>query len=154
MIYILRAAGFQLTRSSVLDTVVNLAARYLMVLASATARNWAVHGDGEREPQLEDVRRAMEECGLLRPQLHVTDEDWEGDEDTRGVEAFVDWFMGDANREIQRIAGMGKGADTDGLGNVQVDGFTNGMDFLTRKATCELRLSQSPMLTDSRCFQS
>lgn len=129
-LYILRAAGFHSTRSSVADAVANLAARYLLVLASTTAGHWESRGERSSEPQLEDVRRALEEWGAFRPQLHATEEEWRGEEDLRGVGAFVDWFTGEANREIQRIAGMGKGADTLGLGNVQLDELNN-VDFLT-----------------------
>ena len=129
-LHVLRAAGFHSTRSSVADAVANLAARYLLVLASTTADHWESRGDRSSEPQLEDVRRALEEWGALQPQLHATEEEWRGEEDLRGVGAFVGWFTGDANREIQRIAGMGKAADTLGLGNVQLDELNN-VDFLT-----------------------
>lgn len=53
-----------------------------------------------------------------------------GEEDTRGVEAFIDWVMGDANREIQRISGMGKAGNEDGLGTVQTDPSAGAKDFL------------------------
>lgn len=131
VLHILRAAGFHSTRPSVLDSFTDLAARYMMVLAETTATYYASHDFPSGPPQIEDVRRAMEDCGVFRPQLHVTEEDWQGEEDLRGVEAFVEWFVGDVNREIMRIAGTGTSKDGGALDTVKVDGTGNGDDFLT-----------------------
>lgn len=134
VLHILRAAGFHSTRSSVVDSLVDLAARYMMVLADATATHYASH-DHLSGPEIEDVRRAMEDCGVFRPQLHVTEEEWRGEEDLRGVEAFMEWFGSDVNREIMRIAGTTTSKDGGALDTVKVDGTGNGDDFLTGKRT-------------------
>ncbi|KAI9829604.1 MAG: hypothetical protein M1838_005883 [Thelocarpon superellum] len=125
ILQILRAAGFHSTRPSVLDTVVDLAARYLDLLASTTAAQSANHVHFP-EPQLEDVRVAMEECGVFRPQRTVAEDEWQGEEDLRGLEAFLDWARGDVNQEIRRIAGMVGKPDA-----VNVETTVAGEDFLT-----------------------
>ncbi|KAI9847408.1 MAG: hypothetical protein M1837_002597 [Sclerophora amabilis] len=112
ILHILRAAGFHSTRPSVLETVVDLAARYLTLLASTTASITASNANLPEAPQLVDVRMAMQECGAFRPQLAASEELWlvtgdgEEEEDVRGVIAFVDWVLGEGNREIRRVAGM------------------------------------------------
>ncbi len=106
VLHILRAAGYHSTRPSVLDTLTDLAARYMFVLAQTTVKN-AVVKQGEPELALEisvqDVRMAMEECGALLPGLVEEDQDFFG-EDTSGVEDFVLWATGPKNREIRRVA--------------------------------------------------
>lgn len=106
IIQILRAAGFHATRPSVLDTVTDLSANYLMILASSAAAHAANSHPGDPIPALEDVYQALQDVGALRPQLRDWEEDWQGEEDTRGLDAFLSWFSGPANREIRRIAGF------------------------------------------------
>lgn len=106
IIQILRAAGFHSTRPSVLDTVADLTARYMMILASATASHTANAHPEDPVPVLEDIYQALQDAGALRPQLRGWEEDWEGVEDVRGLEGFLSWFSGPANREIRRIAGF------------------------------------------------
>lgn len=106
IIQILRAAGFHATRPSVLDTMTDLVANYLMILASsATAHASNAHPD-DPTPVLEDIYQALQDAGALRPQLRDWEEDWQGEEDTRGLDSFLNWFSGSANREIRRIAGF------------------------------------------------
>ena len=114
-----------------LDTVAELAARYLMLLANTTAMHYSCDEHFSSEVRIEDVRMAMEDCGVFRPQLHTTEEEWLGEEDLRGVESFVDWFGGDVNREIMRVAGAGPSRETGALDAAQVDGLGAGNDFLT-----------------------
>ncbi|KAF4287456.1 hypothetical protein CNMCM8689_008768 [Aspergillus fumigatus] len=108
IIQILRAAGFHATRPSVLDTLADLTARYMMILASSVASHAAnAHpNDPAPAPVLEDVYQALQDVGALRPQLREWEEDWQGEEDTRGLENFLGWFTGPANREIRRVAGF------------------------------------------------
>jgi transcription initiation factor TFIID subunit 3 len=105
MIHILRAAGFHTTRPSVLDTLCDLFIRYLTLLASSTATHAALNHN-ESQIELEDVTMAMQEVGVFKPQLSAAEEAWRGEEDMRGVEGFLDWVMGEHNKEIQRIAGL------------------------------------------------
>ena len=52
-----------------------------------------------------DILLALQDAGALRPQMKSFEEDWRGEEDLRGLDAFLSWFTGPANREIRRIAG-------------------------------------------------
>ncbi|KAI9776570.1 MAG: hypothetical protein M1839_009474 [Geoglossum umbratile] len=104
ILHILRAAGFQSTRPAVLDALTDLAARYMLLLAHTTAMQCAANSSPV--PTLQDVYIAMIEVGLFQPQMDACEEDWLGEEDTRGLNAFVDWATGNGNREIRRIAGL------------------------------------------------
>lgn len=136
ILHILRAAGFHSTKPSVLDALVDITARYIMLLARNTAYYTIAAGDHFPVPQVQDVRLAMQDCGVFRPQMTAADESWlseeEGGEDMRGLNAFLDWVRGDANGEIMRIAGMaaGKGArSTDIAAATTATGV--GEDYLT-----------------------
>ncbi|KAL8935588.1 MAG: hypothetical protein Q9216_005355 [Gyalolechia sp. 2 TL-2023] len=105
MLHILRAAGYHATRPDVLDTVVDLAARYLSMLASkAAAHGQQNHSDSALT--VADVRMALEDVGALRPQISAMEERIRGQEDLRGIEAFLNWMRGDEHREIRKIAGL------------------------------------------------
>lgn len=115
VLQILRAAGFNYTRSTVLDTITDLAARYLLLLASTTAQH-AFNTHNDYAPTVQDARLALLEVGAFRPQLNVLEERAKGVEevngetvlfeDMRGVDGFVNWARGPANKEIRRIAGL------------------------------------------------
>jgi Bromodomain associated len=115
VLQILRAAGFNYTRNAILDTITDLAARYLLLLASATAQH-AFNNHNDYVPTVQDVRLALLEVGAFRPQLSVLEERAKGVEeingetvpfeDMRGVDGFVNWARGPANQEIRRIAGL------------------------------------------------
>ena len=115
VLQILRATGFNYTRNAVLDTVTDLAARYLLLLGSATAQH-AFNNHNDYVPTVQDVRLALLEVGAFRPQLSVLEERAKGVEeingetvpfeDMRGVDGFVNWARGPANKEIRRIAGL------------------------------------------------
>lgn len=119
IIQILRAAGFHATRPSVLDTIADLTARYMMILASSATTHAANAHPHNPVPTLEDIYQALQDAGALRPQLRDWEEDWAGEEDIRGLEGFLGWFTGPTNREIRRIAGFlpteGDVVDTDFL---------------------------------------
>ena len=104
IIQILRAAGFHATRPSVLDTVTDLAARYMLLLASSVVGHASNAHPDDPVPVLEDLYQALQDVGALRPQLGDWEEDWAGEEDLRGLDGFLSWFSGPANREIRRIA--------------------------------------------------
>lgn len=107
ILQILRAAGFHATRPSVLDTLADLAARYLLLLGTSAAAHAAnSHPDTASTLVLEDVYQALQDVGALRPQLREWEEEWQGEEDLRGLDAFLGWFSGPANREIRRVAGF------------------------------------------------
>jgi transcription initiation factor TFIID subunit 3 len=126
IIQILRSAGFHSTKSSVLDTLTDLAARYLQLLAYHTALH-AQHNHNDLIPDVTDVRLALMDVGALRPQLSAMEEQWRGKEDMRGVENFLSWAKGENCKEIRRVAGMIK---TEGE-VVDVEGVEGNEDFLT-----------------------
>ncbi|OAP63966.1 hypothetical protein AYL99_03193 [Fonsecaea erecta] len=128
VLQILRAAGFSSARPVVIDTVTDLAARYLLLLASSTAQN-AFNTHNTFVPTVQDVRLALAQAGALVPQMNTVEESLKGDveivegvwvpfEDLRGVEAFVNWAHGPINKEIRRIAGFGDDANVEEIAAV------------------------------------
>ena len=118
VLQILKATCFNHAKPAVVETVTDLAARYLLLLASSTAQN-AFNTHNDLVPTIQDVRLALSEAGALYPQMSTAEESLRGDvevagemlpfEDLRGVKAFVDWAQGPVNKEIRRIAGYGGG---------------------------------------------
>ncbi|KZZ94502.1 bromodomain associated protein [Ascosphaera apis ARSEF 7405] len=116
ILQILRAAGFQAARPTVIDTLTDLAARYLLLLAESTASHIDLSHPEVPAPNLVDVLYALREAGSLRPQLSDCEEWSRGEEDTRGVDALVGWMMGEnvgggvgevgMGKEIRRVAGF------------------------------------------------
>ncbi|MCJ1474267.1 hypothetical protein MMC13_002925 [Lambiella insularis] len=125
VLHILRAAGFHATRPAALETLVDLASRYLTLLAKQTASH-AFTNHNEAVPTIMDVRMALQDVGALRPQIGSMEEQSVGGEDTRGMEGFLRWMSGDENREIRRVAGM---IGTEG--EVDVEASNEREDFLT-----------------------
>jgi len=87
----------------VLDTLTDLAARYLYLLAQSTAAHASINHT-ELEISIQDVRMAMQDCGALAPEKVQEEEDFDGEEDMRGIDAFLEWARGAGNREIRRVA--------------------------------------------------
>lgn len=131
VLHILRASGFHFGKPSAVDTVVDLTARYLTLLAERTVYN-AYSNHNESSPNITDVRMAMQDCGLLVPTMTAGEEEWKqilrkplefyneesgareaeerrrNLEDTADVHEFINWVKGDQNKEIRRIAGIYK----------------------------------------------
>jgi hypothetical protein len=131
VLHILRATGFQHGKPSAVDTIVDLTARYLSLLAERTAYN-AFSNHNDLTPDITDVRMAMQDCALLVPTMTAGEELWKeilrkpldeynpetgareneearrDAEDTADVTEFIEWVMGDQNQEIRRIAGTYK----------------------------------------------
>ncbi|KAK4101642.1 hypothetical protein N658DRAFT_425030 [Parathielavia hyrcaniae] len=144
ILQILRATGYHGAKTSVLDSVTDLAARYLLHLCRLTALS-ATHNNADTSsppllfmtttssddpsaataalpllppppppppipnpavpaPTLVDVRMALQRAGALLPERILEEQETLGEEDTRGVEAFVAWATGPLSREIKRIA--------------------------------------------------
>ncbi|KAJ5900071.1 hypothetical protein N7495_004815 [Penicillium taxi] len=106
IIQILRAQGFHSAPPSVLESIQDLTARYIMLLANSTALHAANAHPGQQSPTLEDFYQALQDAGALRPQLRDWEEDWAGTEDMRGLESFLGWITGPEHREIRRVAGF------------------------------------------------
>ncbi|KAK5681064.1 hypothetical protein LTS10_006824 [Elasticomyces elasticus] len=173
IIHLLRAAGFHSTKPSVLDTVTNIAERYLLLLASTTAR-YASLSHNDPIPTVTDVRLALAECGALIPAESATEEAWReimrvpieemgkavprggearmraekrkrDEEDVRDVAEFKRWFDGKEHAEARRVAGMVPDEST-GVPAVGVGGgVVQAEDFLT-----VLKKKQSKVGDDSR----
>lgn len=117
VLQVLRAAGFNHARPAVVDTVTDLAARYLLLIASSTAQN-AYITHNSFVPSIQDVRLALSEAGALFPQLSAAEEllrppeelgsgEMVPFEDLRGINGFVAWAQGEVNKGIRRVAGFG-----------------------------------------------
>ncbi|KAL8965666.1 MAG: hypothetical protein Q9183_003745 [Haloplaca sp. 2 TL-2023] len=103
ILHILRAAGFHAAKPAVIDTLVDLAARYLTLVASkAAAHSQENHNDLVLTTT--DMRMALQDVGALWPQKTAMEEHITGQEDLRGIEAFVKWMEGEEHQEIRRIA--------------------------------------------------
>ena len=70
---------------------------------------------------------ALQDVGALRPQVSQMEEQLGFDDDMRGLDAFLAWVRGDANKEIRRIAGLER---TEG-DMVEVEVGAEREDFLT-----------------------
>lgn len=160
ILHTLRAAGFHSTKPSVLDTLLNLAERHLVLLASTTAQH-AVSSHNDPVPTISDVRMALSDCGVLIPLEGAAEEAWKermriplaemadvpkagkqrmiaekrkrDDEDTEDVREFARWYDSSQYREIKRVAGLEK--DLNVLGAVPLIGVGGSVvkedDFFT-----------------------
>ncbi|KAG5979667.1 hypothetical protein E4U55_004901 [Claviceps digitariae] len=114
ILQILRASGFHSARPSVVDSLTDIAARYLTALCLSTASH-AVHNHGDAaDYNVVDVRMALQEVGALQPQRTGMEMAWLEDEeedmkqDGRAVDEFVGWFAGQRMRELMDM-GVGDG---------------------------------------------
>ena len=108
VLHILRAAGYHSAKPAAIDTLVDLTVRYLCLLSSTTAEH-ALRNHNEPTPDITDVRMALQDVGAFYPQMSEMEEQVKGQEDLRGVEAFVKYFQSTAHHEILRIAGLAAG---------------------------------------------
>lgn len=65
---------------------------------------YASHNGSEDNPQIFDLRMALQYMGALLPERHEMEQFYTGVEDTRGTDDFISWFGGHESREIRRIA--------------------------------------------------
>jgi transcription initiation factor TFIID subunit 3 len=129
ILHILRAAGFQATRPAAVDTLVDIASRYLCLLASHTSTHASINHN-DLIPTVTDVRMALEDVGALRPQIGAMEEQCSGEEDTRGMNAFLKWMMGEENKQIRRIAEL-LGTE----GEVDIEAGVEKEDYLTSNSS-------------------
>ncbi|KAI5466793.1 hypothetical protein BGZ63DRAFT_398425 [Mariannaea sp. PMI_226] len=116
ILQILRATGYHSTRPAVLDSITDLAARYLSMLCQTTADH-AVHNNGGcADFTIVDVRMALQDVGALLPERIATEEEVYGEEDLRGVNEFIEWFSGQRMKEMMEFGnGDGESDATDYL---------------------------------------
>ena len=137
IIQILRAQGFSGAKPSVVDTLTDIAGKYIVLLATR-ALTYAHTSHVEPHLDITDVRMAMVDCGILQPSTTASQEVWRellrkpveeypdrnqlhqavlaerDEEDTEDVTAFVKWFRSNAYREIVRVAGLLQEEDING----------------------------------------
>ncbi|OAA68603.1 bromodomain associated protein [Niveomyces insectorum RCEF 264] len=129
VLQILRAQGYHAARTSVVDALTDLAARYLTVLCETTAR-YTAHNSTTATglvPSIVDVRMALEDCGAVAPPSPFEGPQWAG-EDTRNIDEFIDWVCGPRNREIKRVALDGDDENTDYLSALKKKHSKTGED--------------------------
>ncbi|EFY88644.1 hypothetical protein J3458_003370 [Metarhizium acridum] len=108
ILQILRSTGYHSAKPSVVDSLTDIAARYLAALCEKTASH-AIHNQGDAgDYTVVDVRLALQEVGALLPEKTATEQSWLGEEDTRGVDEFIEWFSGQRMTEFMEI-GIGDG---------------------------------------------
>lgn len=129
ILHILRAAGFHAARPGAVDVLADLATRYLELLATKTAEYAELTHNGTL-PTTTDARMAMQYAGLLKPELHPSEEQLYEDDDMRGISSLVTWFEGPQAKEIRRIAGV---ESDDGAMNVEGDAREDYLTALKKK---------------------
>ncbi|EMD63255.1 hypothetical protein COCSADRAFT_120473 [Bipolaris sorokiniana ND90Pr] len=156
VLHILRATGFQHGKPSAVDTIVDLTARYLSVLAERTAYN-AYSNHNDLIPNITDVRMAMQDCALLVPTMTAGEELWKeilrkpleeynaetgareneaarrDAEDTADITEFVEWVKGEQNKEIRRIAGTYKPVPTNPTEQLDQEEMEDYLNTLMKK---------------------
>jgi transcription initiation factor TFIID subunit 3 len=156
IIQILRAQGFAGAKPSVVDTLTDIAAKYIMLLATR-ALSHAHTSHDVPELDVTDVRMAMVDCGILQPSTTASQEVWRellrkpldelpdreilqraitssrDEEDTEDVAAFVKWFGSNAYREIVRVAGLSHEEDLNVLGELEKKKPQNYLALLKKK---------------------
>lgn len=138
VLQVLKAMGFSLAKPAVVDTLTDLTARYLLLVASETA-HLALNNHGDSQPTVQDVRLALEKVGALGPQMKTTEEAAKGYEkvdgvlvpfeDLRGVRNFVKWAEGPIHREIRRVGGL-DGGEENNIADLVAD-MAENEDYVT-----------------------
>ncbi|KAF4510726.1 hypothetical protein G6O67_002596 [Ophiocordyceps sinensis] len=117
ILQMLRATGYHSTKGAVLDSLTDLAARYLSMLCERTAAH-AIHNHGDASDYgVVDIRLALQDAGALLPERVTTEQAWRGDEDMGGIDDFLKWFSGPRMKELMD---MGRG-----------DGEIDATDYLS-----------------------
>ncbi|KAM0437685.1 hypothetical protein ACHAPT_002049 [Fusarium lateritium] len=108
ILQILRSTGYHSTRPAVLDSLTDLAARYLSLLCQSTADH-AAHNQGDSADfTVVDIRMALQDAGALMPERLPSEELFHDHEDLRGLEEFMAWFAGQRMKEMMDV-GSGDG---------------------------------------------
>jgi transcription initiation factor TFIID subunit 3 len=122
ILQILRSTGYHSTRPAVLDSLTDLAARYLSLLCQSTADH-AAHNQGDSADfTIVDIRMALQDAGALMPERLPAEELFHDKEDLRGLEEFIAWFAGQRMKEMMDV---GSG-----------DGEMDATDYLNGESCC------------------
>lgn len=129
ILQILRSTGYHSTRPAVLDSLTDLAARYLSLLCQATADHAAHNQGNSSDFTVVDIRMALQDVGALLPERVETEQEWRGEEDLRGVDEFVKWFAGQRMKEMMEFGnGDGESDATDYLNALKKKHSKTGED--------------------------
>lgn len=119
ILQILRATGYHSTKPAVLDSLTDLAVRYMVLLCEGTAKH-ATHNKGDGgDFSIIDVRLALEDAGALLPSKNSDNDEWRGDEDARGIEGFISWFSSQRMKELMEFGNS--------EGDSEATDYLNGM---------------------------
>ncbi|PFH60065.1 hypothetical protein XA68_11514 [Ophiocordyceps unilateralis] len=143
ILQILRATGYHATKGAVLDSVTDLAARYLYALCEATAAH-AAHNHGGGDFTAADLGFALRDVGALLPEGRA--------EDVRGLDEFLKWFAGPRMRELMDMGRDGESDATDYLAALKKKHSKTGDDnkyhgtLIGRlaDATCDIQVEGGP----------
>jgi transcription initiation factor TFIID subunit 3 len=104
VLQILRVTGYVAMKPSTLDAFTDIAVRYLESLCERLAEN--ASNNDRLDPSTVDMRMALEDLTATMaqpaPAAHLTFEE----EDARGMEEFLQWFMGPRNKTIRDYAAV------------------------------------------------
>ncbi|KAK7752739.1 hypothetical protein SLS62_005291 [Diatrype stigma] len=106
VLQILRAQGYYSSTAGTVDALTELAGSYIGAIARQTAHHAALNNELSLSPTVVDVRMGLEDCGALCPQRDFAAQELSGEEDTRGVDAFIAWAKGRKNQRIRKVAGL------------------------------------------------
>ncbi|KAF2675126.1 bromodomain-containing protein [Microthyrium microscopicum] len=162
VLQILRAVGYHAAAPSVVDTLTDVTAKYIMLLASR-AVDRAVENHNDIMPDITDFRLAMNDCGLLAPTATTIEEVWKellrkplsdvpernglrdlettrrNEEDTAEVRDFIAWFQGPVYKEIRRISGAKMENAGEGQNSTEVEDYLTALKHKHSKTGEESR---------------
>ncbi|OAA49353.1 Bromodomain associated domain protein [Metarhizium rileyi] len=144
ILQMLRSTGYHSAKPSVVDSLTDIAARYLAALCEKTASH-AIHNHGDAgDYTVVDVRLALQEVGALLPEKTATEQHWLGVEDTTGVDEFIEWFSGQRMTEMMGV----------GIGDSETDAtdYLNGKSLFPPLLPPPLPLPLSPHEHSLRSF--
>ncbi|KAI1461678.1 hypothetical protein F4805DRAFT_413004 [Annulohypoxylon moriforme] len=119
ILQIMRAQGYHSSTPATVDAFTSLTAKYMMAIARQTAHYANATNDGVScVPDIADVRMALEDCGAFKPNKDFAEQVFAGQDDTRGVDDFIEWATGPKNSRIRKVAGLDKPT----AGDVEMDG--------------------------------
>ncbi|KAI1213855.1 uncharacterized protein F4807DRAFT_409375 [Annulohypoxylon truncatum] len=120
ILQIMRAQGYHSSTPATVDAFTSLTAKYMMAISGRAAHYAnANNEDGVScVPNITDIRMALEDCGALKPDKEFTEQVFRGEEDTRGVDNFIQWATGPKNLRIRKVAGLDKPT----AGDTEMDG--------------------------------
>ena len=148
ILQILRAAGFNAARPSVVDTLTSICAAYVHLLSTRVHAH-ALSNHNTLPPDITDVRLAMIDVGTITPSLTTSEEVWNelfaklggnahggNAEALDEVKQFAEWVHGAVVGEQKRIAGF-----TGDEAIVELEGQESKEDYVTSMSILSLSIT-------------